>query len=577
MTTATYSPEDNKLRIYTSGRLPDEDVARMKAAGFRWAPKQALWVAPMWTPAREDLARELAGEIDDEDTSLIERAEERSERFEQYSENRAADAESAAARVQEIAGGIPMGQPILVGHHSERHARRDAAKIENGMRKAVNAWKTSKYWTDRAAGAVRHAKYKELPSVRARRIKGLEADLRKCEKNAAEAARSAARWLKVDSVESARTLANYEYVYMQAYPNTHGSHWTAYDVLKPDGERYRECPAATLQEVTEQAAKQSAACIAANARWIEHYTNRLAYERAMLGESGGTVADRTKPEKGGAVRCWCSKGYGKGWSIVHKVNKVSVTVSDSFETAARAEKVFSRTIPFDGLRAIMTAAEVSQARAEGRLLQEDARGFFLGCKDTDEAPAVAIAPTAPKADPTIFEAMQSTLKAGGVQTISAPQLFPTPPDIAAQVVDMAGIEAHHRVLEPSAGTGALLSQIEHAADIVAVEINQQLADRLRGPRPFGLSIRCADFLACNGDLGTFDRIVMNPPFENGADIKHIQHARGMLREGGRLVAICANGPRQRDQLMPEADEWIELDAGTFAGTNVRAAIGVFSK
>jgi len=38
---------------------------------------------------------------------------------------------------------------------------------------------------------------------------------------------------------------------------------------------------------------------------------------------------------------------------------------------------------------------------------------------------------------------------------------------------------------------------------------------------------------------------MNPPFENGADIKHIQHAMKMLKPGGRLVAICANGPRQQ--------------------------------
>jgi hypothetical protein len=47
----------------------------VKAAGFRWAPKQDLFVAPMWTPAREDLLIELCGEIDDEDTSLVERGD----------------------------------------------------------------------------------------------------------------------------------------------------------------------------------------------------------------------------------------------------------------------------------------------------------------------------------------------------------------------------------------------------------------------------------------------------------------------------------------------------------------------
>jgi hypothetical protein len=77
-------------------------------------------------------------------------------------------------------------------------------------------------------------------------------------------------------------------------------------------------------------------------------------------------------------------------------------------------------------------------------------------------------------------------------------------------------------------------------------------------------------------LGTFDRIVMNPPFANATDIRHIEHARGKLAPGGRLVAICAAGPRQREQLAPIAADWIELPAGSFKeqGTNVNAAIVV---
>jgi 16S rRNA G1207 methylase RsmC len=43
--------------------------------------------------------------------------------------------------------------------------------------------------------------------------------------------------------------------------------------------------------------------------------------------------------------------------------------------------------------------------------------------------------------------------------------------------------------------------------------------------------RQADFLECNGDLGTFDRIIMNPPFANADDIKHIMHALKMLKPG----------------------------------------------
>ena len=79
--TATYSPEDNKLRLYSSARLDRDLYARVKGAGFIYAPKQELFVAPMWTPEREDLLIELCGEVDDEDTSLVERAEERADRF----------------------------------------------------------------------------------------------------------------------------------------------------------------------------------------------------------------------------------------------------------------------------------------------------------------------------------------------------------------------------------------------------------------------------------------------------------------------------------------------------------------
>ena len=138
--TATYSPEDNKLRLYSSTRLDRKLYARVRGAGFIYAPKQELFVAPMWTPEREDLLIELCGEIDDEDTSLVERAEERADRFVDYKDKRISDAERAHEAVSRIADNIPLGQPILIGHHSERHARKDAERIENGMRKTVKMW-----------------------------------------------------------------------------------------------------------------------------------------------------------------------------------------------------------------------------------------------------------------------------------------------------------------------------------------------------------------------------------------------------------------------------------------------------
>ncbi|MCP5006254.1 MAG: hypothetical protein GY941_20290, partial [Planctomycetes bacterium] len=72
---------------------------------------------------------------------------------------------------------------------------------------------------------------------------------------------------------------------------------------------------------------------------------------------------------------------------------------------------------------------------------------------------------------------------------------------------------------------------------------------------------------------------MNPPFKDGADIKHINHAFGMLKPGGRLVAICANGPRQQRTFKSKATLWKDLPEGSFKnqGTNVNTAMIILDK
>src|ERR1017187_4836934 len=152
--------------------------------------------------SREDLLIELAGDIEDEATTPEKRAAQRAQRFSTYQGKRGAEAEQARKAGASVADGIPFGQPILVGHHSERHARRDAERIENGMRRAVRLWETSTYWADRAAGAIRAAKYKELPAVRARRIRKLEAEKRGHERDLAMQQSRLALWSKLHEPNS---------------------------------------------------------------------------------------------------------------------------------------------------------------------------------------------------------------------------------------------------------------------------------------------------------------------------------------------------------------------------------------
>ncbi len=72
---ATYSADDDKLRLYPPGD-PDPDIRkRAKDSGFIWSNKRQAFVAPKWTPEREDLLLELCGQIGYENGNLVRSAE----------------------------------------------------------------------------------------------------------------------------------------------------------------------------------------------------------------------------------------------------------------------------------------------------------------------------------------------------------------------------------------------------------------------------------------------------------------------------------------------------------------------
>lgn len=133
MIRATYSVEDNKLRLYSTTRLDKETYDRIKALGFKWAPKQELFVAPKWTPQREDICIELAGEIEPEETTLAERAEAKAARIDEAIEKKQRQANAFSKAADFIGERFAFGQPILVGHHSERKARKDQEKMDRAI------------------------------------------------------------------------------------------------------------------------------------------------------------------------------------------------------------------------------------------------------------------------------------------------------------------------------------------------------------------------------------------------------------------------------------------------------------
>ncbi len=163
----------------------------------------------------------------------------------------------------------------------------------------------------------------------------------------------------------------------------------------------------------------------------------------------------------------------------------------------------------------------------------------------------------------------------------AADFFPTPLGLAARIAELAGIEPGHRVLEPSAGKGRIAMAVRLAcaeATIVCVEL---LPDNVTALEKYGFAVERADFLACRPEqLGTFDRVAMNPPFGKRADIIHVRHALGFLKPAGRLVSIMSAGVAYRDdrlardfrQLVEERGGRIEENPdGSFleSGTGVR--------
>lgn len=275
---ATYSAEDNKLRIYPAHRLSDEEYQAVKDAGFKWAPKQALFVAPRWTPAREDLCMEYAGAIEPEGTTLAERAAAKADRLGDLSLKRANDANAFSAAADQISQRFYMGQPILVGHHSERKARKDQQRMHAAMEQSVKAAGLSEYWAYRAAGVERHANDKNRSDVRARRIKTLLKDLRDKQRDLNHLNKCLQLWQEIKALKKPEDRQALTEQYTQAW-------FKSGPACYRDAGKDLSNATLTVEQVIDKNISVFSRQIEQPyyQRWIRHILNRLGYETAMLG------------------------------------------------------------------------------------------------------------------------------------------------------------------------------------------------------------------------------------------------------------------------------------------------------
>ena len=90
-------------------------------------------------------------------TTYRERREAKADRLREWADKRDTKAKTGFKKADDIAGMIPFGQPILVGHHSEGRARRDQDRIQSGMRSGIENSRKADDFRRRADGIERAA------------------------------------------------------------------------------------------------------------------------------------------------------------------------------------------------------------------------------------------------------------------------------------------------------------------------------------------------------------------------------------------------------------------------------------
>lgn len=209
-------------------------------------------------------------------------------------------------------------------------------------------------------------------------------------------------------------------------------------------------------------------------------------------------------------------------------------------------------------------------------------------KDNQQAIALWTLLT-PKSDDEL-KAEALAQKVRELQGSKIPGYFPTPDKVIDMMLDYAALSDYHAVLEPSAGSGAIADRVANELSeqgrLVCIEKNYTLSEILEAKGYEGTQ---GDFLEASvPEQMEFDRVLINPPFENLQDIDHVQHAFKFLKSGGRLVAIMSpsfefNSAKKSESfrlwLNGLTHEVIDIEAGAFkeSGTMISSKLVIIDK
>lgn len=168
------------------------------------------------------------------------------------------------------------------------------------------------------------------------------------------------------------------------------------------------------------------------------------------------------------------------------------------------------------------------------------------------------------------------------------QFFETPAEVADWLVMLAGgIHENDTVLEPSAGRGALIKAIHRACPSVTVECYELMPENREFLHSLdNVIILDEDFT--KDSVGSYTKIIANPPFSNNQDIEHVRIMYKLLEKGGTLAAITSSHWKIasekkcvdfRNWLEEVHGEVFEIGAGEFkeSGTSISTMAVVIRK
>lgn len=216
-------------------------------------------------------------------------------------------------------------------------------------------------------------------------------------------------------------------------------------------------------------------------------------------------------------------------------------LNTSYEAMAFAHKIASRSKTAENLALGTRARKLEEAFKNGYqnpiyVEDIDYETIGEGSKELEKFDEIEVSPY--RDSIALFSTVLKNNKRNELR--KGIDYYATPEPVGFKMVEWLQCKNNDRVLEPSAGHGAIARFFGENITATAIEPSYELATRLKLNTTAEVKIHTFEELHI---MNKYDGIVMNPPFGIGGKtaIEHVVKAFKHLRTNGRMVAIIPNG------------------------------------